>query len=92
MYEMGYPNNNCVGCVKGGFGYWNRIRKDFPEVFQQRAALERTVGHSMLKDYKGHPVYLDELEPDRGNMDTEVFPECSIMCYLVTASEKAKSE
>lgn len=30
MYEMGYPNNNCIGCVKGGMGYWNRIRKDFP--------------------------------------------------------------
>lgn len=80
MYEMGYPNNNCIGCIKGGFGYWNRIRTDFPEVFQQRAALERTVGHSMLKDYKGKPIYLDELEPDRGNMAMEIFPECSIMC------------
>lgn len=92
MYEMGYPNNNCVGCVKGGFGYWNRIRVDFPETFQQRAALEREIGHSMLKDYKGNPVYLDELEPDRGDMNTEVFPECSIMCHLVTVSDKTKSE
>lgn len=82
MYEMGYPNNNCVGCIKGGFGYWNRIRVDFPEVFQQRAALERAVGHSILKDYKGSPVYLDELDPCRGNMDTEIFPECNIMCQL----------
>lgn len=30
MYELGYQNNNCVGCVKGGKGYWNRIRVDFP--------------------------------------------------------------
>lgn len=21
MYELGYPNNNCIGCVKGGMGY-----------------------------------------------------------------------
>ena len=34
MYDLGYPNNNCIGCVKGGMGYWNHIRKDFPEVFE----------------------------------------------------------
>ena len=82
MYEMGYPNNNCIGCVKGGMGYWNRIRKDFPDVFESRAKLERLVGHSILKDGNGTPIYLDELEPDRGNMNTEIFPDCSIMCYL----------
>lgn len=82
MYEMGYPNNNCIGCVKGGMGYWNRIRNDFPDVFESRAKLERLVGYSILKDSNGNPVYLDELEPDRGNMNTEIFPDCSIMCYL----------
>ena len=81
MYDMGYPNNNCIGCVKGGMGYWNRIRKDFQEVFESRAKLERTVEHSMLKDKNGY-VYLDELDPDRGDMNTEIFPECGIMCYL----------
>ena len=81
MYDMGYPNNNCIGCVKGGMGYWNRIRKDFPAVFESRVKLERAVGHSMLKDKNG-PVYLDELDPDRGDVNTEIFPECGIMCYL----------
>ena len=66
---------------QGGMGYWNRIRKDFPEVFESRAKLERKVGHSMLKDKNG-PVYLDELDSDRGDMNTEIFPECGIMCYL----------
>ena len=82
MYDLGYPNNNCIGCVKGGMGYWNHIRKDFPEVFESRAKLERKVGYSMLKDGRGNPVYLDELDPNRGNMSIEIFPECSIMCYL----------
>ena len=81
MYELGYANNNCVGCVKGGMGYWNHIRKDFPEVFESRAKLEREVGHSMLKDKNG-PVYLDELDPNRGDMNTEIMPDCGIMCYL----------
>lgn len=82
MYDMGYPNNNCIGCIRAGMGYWNRIRKDFPDVFEGRARLERLVGHSILKDAKGNPIYLDELDPNRGNMNTEVFPECGIMCYL----------
>lgn len=77
MYDLGFSNNNCIGCVKGGMGYWNKIRKEFPEVFERRAKLERELGHSCIKG-----VYLDELDPDRGNMNTEVLPDCSIMCYL----------
>ena len=75
MYDLGYPNNNCVGCVKGGMGYWNKIRKDFPDVFERRARQEREIGHSCIKG-----VFLDELEPNRGNMKTEVFPSCSGAC------------
>ena len=82
MYDMGYPNNNCRGCVKGGMGYWNKIRRDFPEVFESRARLERQVGYAILKDSKGKQVYLDELDPNRGNMNAEIFPDCGIMCYL----------
>lgn len=83
MYDMGYSNNNCIGCVKGGMGYWNQIRKDFPEVFESRAKLERVIGAAILKDSTtGEPVYLDELDPDRGRMQDEIMPDCSIMCHL----------
>lgn len=78
MYDLGYSNNNCIGCVKGGMGYWNKIRVDFPEVFERMAKLEREVGHSCLNG-----IYLDELEPNRGRMEDEIMPDCSIMCYLV---------
>ena len=90
MYDMGYPNNNCIGCVKGGMGYWNHIRKDFPDVFESRAKLERLVGYSILKESDGTPLYLDELQEDRGNMNIEVFPDCSIMCYLADNSTNNK--
>lgn len=41
MYKLGYHNNNCIGCVKaGGAGYWNKIRVDFPEVFEKRSRQE----------------------------------------------------
>lgn len=78
MYDMGYPNNNCIGCVKGGMGYWNKIRVDFPEVFERRARQEREIGHSCIKG-----VFLDELEPGRGRMDMEVMEDCSITCQLL---------
>lgn len=77
MYDLGYSNNNCIGCVKGGMGYWNKIRKDFPDVFKQRAELEREIGGSCING-----VYLDELDPDAGRMNKEIMQDCSIMCYL----------
>lgn len=77
MYDMGYSNNNCIGCVKGGMGYWNKIRVDFPEVFESRAKLEREIGSRCLKE-----CYLDELPPERGRMEDEISAECGVMCYL----------
>lgn len=77
MYELGYPNNNCIGCVKGGMGYWNHIRKDFPEVFEARKKLEKDMGYTILKQCS-----LENLDPNRGDMNIEVFPDCSIMCYI----------
>lgn len=78
MYDLGYPNNNCVGCVKGGKGYWNKIRVDFPDVFEARAKLEREIGHSCIRG-----IFLDELDPSAGRMDQEVMEECGIMCQLM---------
>lgn len=77
MYDLGYSNNNCIGCVKGGMGYWNKIRKDFPDVFDRMAKLEREVGHSCING-----VYLDELDPNRGRIEEEIMQDCGIMCYL----------
>ena len=91
MYDMGYPNNNCCGCVKGGRGYWNKIRKDFPNVFRARAELERVLGRTCLKRERPDPsrpagadnnvlVYLDELDPEAGRNCKIIVPECGAMC------------
>jgi hypothetical protein len=29
MYGLGYRNNNCIGCVKGAAGYWNKSASIF---------------------------------------------------------------
>jgi hypothetical protein len=77
MYELGYPNNNCIGCVKGGMGYWNKIRIDFPDVFRKRGELERLIGASCIKG-----TYLDELDPEKGRELEPILEDCGIACEL----------
>jgi len=78
MYDLGYNNNNCIGCVKGGMAYWNKIRVDFPEVFSARAKLEREIGGSCING-----VYLDKLDPKRGRNKPPLVGDCGILCELM---------
>lgn len=89
MYRMGYANNNCIGCVKGGAGYWNKLRKDFPDTFKRMAEAEREIGATCLKDENGK-IYLDELEPTAGNPSDLVFGECGIFCQVEFAHIMSK--
>lgn len=80
MYLLGYSNNNCIGCVKGGKGYWNKIRVDFPSVFELMAKTERAVGYSCING-----TFLDELLPNAGRMSKEVMPSCGVLCEIELA-------
>lgn len=74
MYELGFNNNNCIGCVKGGEGYWNKINKHFPDTFREMAKVEREVGHSCIKG-----KFLDELNGTEGrHKDPKIF--CDFTC------------
>ena len=77
MYDLGYHNNNCVGCVKQGMHFWNLTRKHFPEVFAARAALERKLNSSCLNG-----VFLDELDANAGRHDETINDDCGIMCEI----------
>lgn len=52
-YYMGFLNNNCLktGCVKGGIGYWQKMRRDMPEVFQAMSDMEHELSLAA-----GYPV------------------------------------
>ncbi len=64
MYQLGFNNNNCPGCVKAQSPkYWNSIRKHFPEVFASRAMQSRQIGCKLIKIGKVR-YFLDELPPD----------------------------
>jgi hypothetical protein len=77
MYKLGYPNNNCIGCVKGGAGYWNQIKKDFPDHFARMAALERDLEHTCLSGQ-----YLDELPASAGRHQEIIMPNCGNFCDI----------
>lgn len=75
MYDLGYPNNNCIGCVKGGMGYWRKIRDDFQEVFVLRIQAEKQIGATCINN-----VPLDEIG-DRGRDLAPIVPDCGLFCY-----------
>jgi len=52
-YKYGFQNNNCfkTGCIQGGIGYWQKMKRDFPEKFYTMAKVEHE-----LTDKKGEPV------------------------------------
>lgn len=87
MYRLGYNNNNCIGCVKGQSGYWNKIRRDFPEAFAKMALMERSLNAAINKKEgvtNGNRwrkrVFLDELPPNAGRYSAEPDIECGVIC------------
>jgi hypothetical protein len=78
MYALGYEHNNCIGCVKGGAGYWNKIRKDFPGTFTRMAGVERRLKRSICK-INGRRIYLDELPLDAGEQSKHNM-QCGLFC------------
>jgi len=84
MYDLGYHNNNCIGCIKAaGAAYWNKIRVDFPEVFESRAKLERKIGATCMKKKVGEEIirlYLDELDPEAGKGMEPIVADCGLFC------------
>ena len=81
VYKLGYPNANCIGCVKAGSPtYWNHVRKNHPEVFEDRATQSRDIGAKLVK-YKGNRLFLDELPVGaRGRSMKSMDVECGIFC------------
>jgi hypothetical protein len=77
MYELGFHNNNCIGCVKGGKGYWNHIRKHFPETFEKMSELEQKVGATCIKN-----KFLKDLKPNEGKHEPPIVPDCGTFCEI----------
>jgi len=81
IYFMGYPNANCIGCVKATSPtYWNHVRKMHPKVFAERAEQSRRIGAKLAR-YKGQRLYLDELPQNaKGGVMKKMNFECGLFC------------
>lgn len=81
VYRMGFPNANCIGCCKATSPtYWNLVRKEYPQVFDDRMKLSRELNRPLVR-IKGELRFLDELSPDdRGNHLERFDFECGLFC------------
>lgn len=81
IYSLGYPNANCIGCVKATSPtYWNHVRKMHPDVFAERAEQSRRIGARLVR-VKNERIFLDELRTtDTGRSLKSYNVECGIFC------------
>lgn len=86
MYALGFDHNNCIGCPKAtSAGYWNRVRRLFPDVFARRARQSRLLGARLVR-VSGTRVFLDELPPDEDAPDDDI--DCGPVCQTPRREEE----
>ena len=80
IYSRGFPNANCIGCVKATSPtYWNLVRREFPEEFAQRAEQSRRLGARLVR-VKNERIFLDELDPLAKGRPLKALPDCGLFC------------
>jgi hypothetical protein len=85
MYRLGYRNANCIGCPKGGQGYWQAIRNDFPDQFVAIQGIQEAIGPGSFflrfrsGERKGERMSLRDLPAGDGDR-TDGPAECGIFC------------
>ncbi len=84
MYRLGFNNANCIGCCRGGEGYWNKIRDVFPEKFAQVVQIQESIGPTsyLFRNRKtGERFGLKDLKIGAGRHD-EPLASCSFFCAM----------
>lgn len=87
MYRLGYENANCIGCVKGGEGYFRAIREDFPEQFEALCRIQDDLGPGsyLFRDRETNVRYSLRDIPPGPIRRNEKIPACSFFCELAEA-------
>lgn len=67
--------------LRGGAGYWNKVRLTHPEIFNEMALVERQVKATCLKK-DGKKFYLDQLDPKAGRHEDISLPDCGVVCQV----------
>lgn len=81
VYAFGYPNANCIGCVKATSpNYWALVRQTHPEVFARRADQSRRFGSRLVR-INDERRFLDELPADWPTTEPTA-PRCDFLCHI----------
>lgn len=89
IYKLGYPNANCIGCVKASSAtYWNHVRGVHPEVFNDRAEQSREFGAKLVRC---HPKYLPFCSKHNGEWYDDRTGQCLHKTDEKTGKRKLES-
>jgi hypothetical protein len=81
-YQAGFPNANCLGCVKATSpSYWNLLRQIDPKTFDARAKLSREIGARLVR-HQGKRIFLDELPATAKGRKLRSMPDCGVLCDI----------
>lgn len=81
LYALGFPNNNCIPCVKATSpDYWALVRLHFPAVFHRMAMLSRSLDVQLCR-IKGERRFIDEIPDDWPTLNP-IVPACDFLCHL----------
>lgn len=80
-YAMGFPNANCLPCVKATSpAYWALVRQEFPEEFERMAKLSRELG-ARLTRINDERIFIDEI-PEGHEVVDAIAPDCDFLCAI----------
>lgn len=83
VYAMGFPNANCIPCVKATSpDYWALVRLCFPAEFERMVKLSRELGVRLTR-IKNERIFIDEI-PQNWPVTEAIAPECDFLCSLAT--------
>jgi hypothetical protein len=87
VYDLGFPNGNCIGCVKATSpNYWALVRRHFPETFARRADQSRRFGSRLVRVHDERK-FLDELPVDWPTTEA-TSPRCDFLCHIAEQDMK----
>lgn len=80
-YAQGFPNANCLPCVKATSpSYWSLVRHHYPEQFDRMVKLSRDLNVRLAR-VDGERVFIDEIPADHP-MTEATAPDCDFLCSL----------
>lgn len=82
LYALGFPNNNCMPCVKATSpAYWALVRKHRPDEFDRMAKLSREMNVKLTR-IKGERCFIDEIPADHPTTNP-IAPACDFLCSII---------